>query len=762
MKRAIRLLMLVLCLGAGCAGVDAPDLTLPEVASPQRVDREITLLPIVDSRRFVSPGQQPDLNQPLPLMVSADAVLDQGRTIMLREGLFRSIRTYYGPLPEDLLMHYADFPLRTLDTDLALGLELRDLEVRKVGKNAHLVPQSLLDATLLPLFTLGAFASGGRMDLAAQIIPSGILKYIVRLDLHVFSLEGGGPVWGKTYLVHIQDPAVTDWTLRRKWEASAREESDLKDPDAEKAVIQAFQWICRDPEMAYLPRFSRTAWLARIMADPRVSARTKADLLDGFFTDLPLPDMSPGDMEIWSTTSASVREKSEYALGQDQEQTAVHLPEAAFLNSYTVDPVWIQEAGARLRLFKAGFGVLLETAGQLGRKGMECPLDESERALEARLETLLGRWGRGYAPNRVYRQAIRNPNVGIEEKQFLFRLLAGDLETLDNETFVNQELERRLEQLNDGPKKLHQRAAALLVAAWGDKSLDNRGIPPKTLLSVMGSGDDWAGPWVLSLIKAGDLSPDVIRLAGALRLDEALPILIQALQPTAYSTGEISEAAIEPEIPMLGAELARRRARRAPDRVLVARALGCFKGRPEAVAALRSMLEGAGPQTGLPTDLSAQVVRSLARLRDIASLPVLMALWDAPGIFGQEAALLRRAVLDALEPLGSPEVWERVLATASVQARHAKTRQAPLREIADFFGRVRFERAASFLKGLAVDPASSSTTREAACQALARIATPSAEQALTEMAAAARWDLARNAQAALEKLARERALWKGL
>ena len=147
--------MLLLLTLFGCVGPGQPTASFLDLAPPRPLPEAVTLLPILDSRDFPPDFQSPDLAQSAQVLISAEEVMKLGEQVWRKEGLVSDLRQYQGVLPDAGTFTWNDFPLRDIDTDLALGLELKSLNLKKIGPNSLLPAHAVLDAALMPLFAAG-------------------------------------------------------------------------------------------------------------------------------------------------------------------------------------------------------------------------------------------------------------------------------------------------------------------------------------------------------------------------------------------------------------------------------------------------------------------------------------------------------------------------------------------------------------------------------------------------------------------------------
>ena len=260
-------LIVLLALASACASGPNPANAPIQSGAPQHLPEDVTLLPILDSRTFLASGQKPDLTADVPISISADEVLNQGNEAWQREGLGNRILPYHGAAPDAEHFKWAEFPLYQLTTDLGFGLEIKSLTLKETGHNAYLAPHALVDAVLLPFFSLAAAASDGHWDLGGWVIPSTMVKFTTQVNLAVVSVKGGGQIFGKTYLVSMIDPAVNENQLYEGFRESPLDGQELARSEAPQIIDDVFTLMARDPELPLLPLYARAAWLSRVLKE---------------------------------------------------------------------------------------------------------------------------------------------------------------------------------------------------------------------------------------------------------------------------------------------------------------------------------------------------------------------------------------------------------------------------------------------------------------------------------------------------------------
>jgi len=761
MKSFYSFIFLLCFLLAGCAGVETPRPTLSETGVPQHLDQEAVILPLLDSRKFPDPDKAPNLDEGISILMPPEEVNELGRRVLSREGLFRDIKCYQGPLPAGPVFKWAEFPLRGLRTDLGLGLELRRLELKKTGINNLFVPHALLDSVLLPFFTGGVLITNGHTDLAARVIPSANVRFMMVLDLNAVSLSGGGLFFNKTYQMSLTDPTVSETSLYAGFFRSADDGQACGRNGAPALIQNAFMSIARDPELAYLPRYAQMAWTRRVLADDRVAPPVKRRLIEELGQKLTFPEVSEDEFRVLSVSHLTLSEKIETILNLNQPEP-VSLPGDKLLQLYSVNPVWIEGERAKARAFKLYYQLLLQAAGRLGRQKMERPLNNAERALEETVLKSLGGLEQTSFGNSLFRMDLRNENLGLAEQRILFLLMAQDLETLDNEGFIEREIQAKVEALSQGSDRDKTEAAAMLVDLMGEKAVEEYPIGRDLLFKVLTPDNHWAAPLVLEALYAGDFQAETLRSAGVLQLTETLPLLFSMLEFNEPWLSRMVETREQPDIPLLPTGPKTKKTTAGLERTLIAKILRCFPDQPEVTAVLRSVLTRSGPDGDVEPGLAAEVIRSLSLLGDVGSTDIVLSLYLGEKHDGPPPSVIRTACLEALAVLAGPDIWAGVLNAARSQSAELTKNQAFIREAADFFGRVRFAPAAAWLGEIIKNPQSTDTMRQAAYRALSLMATPQAEAELTALTEGVTRDLAQAAAEALDKLALERAFWRKL
>jgi len=699
----------LLLLAAGCASVR---LHAPEFAGAPPVRNDglsITLLPAVDARTYPE-EKQPLRRQEAAIVLPVETVADVGRREMLSQGLFSEILSYQGPAPERPDFKWSDFPLRGLTTDLALGLKITRLDLRQTSKSPYMVPRALLDAALLPVFALGNLVSGGHVDLGGWLVPVSQVEYTIAIELNVLSLKGGGPIFSKTYQAQLVDPAVSDRALSEGFFWSTNEGQQLGQTVAPKLTETLFRRICRDPELGFLPRYAEAAWLDRIINDERTGPKEKTGILLNLTQRL----------KSWT--------------GHDRTGAA------------QTDPVRRATQAAEDRLLVQIGRTLLDELAELARRQMNTALGDDETSLEKAASGLLGWLAKRPAVNQDLRQTLAS-DKDLFKKKAIAALLARDLETLDNEEFLEAQAAAWTQNWKDGTPEARAAAAALLLAAGGPNAAEALKLDDEALLPFLSAKDIWVKSRIEQRLTAGDLGPETIRLGGVFRLEPAEPLLLAAFE----RAGD----------PLSGGEGP------AADPVAVARALGCFGHRPEVRRAFKDFLaRRLGIETLPEADgaLVAEVLETLGRLRDRESGDLIFTWWERSRLQQRQHHLVRRAALAAMAYLGSDDLFGRVLKQAEDLSADLPEDRTVLREAIDFFGRIGYAPAAPLLERILTHPGVSEVMLTACFQALGNMPGPEAEARLKALSAGPSYRLARGAAEALEIQARTKALrkaWKG-
>jgi hypothetical protein len=693
-------------------------------------------MPVRDSRQYAGTDERPDIEKGVTILIPADRIMEEGRQAWRDEGFWDRIAPFHGSSTAAGEGPLDGVPFSQLDTDLAISLDIRDISLEKAGHNTLLPPHALVDAALLPVFALGALTTGGHLDLGARIFPSARMRLTAQVDLDAFSRAGDGLVLEKSYLVRLTDPAVSERELYPKFRATPEDGQAFGLSLAPDLAREAFRWIARDPELQFLPAFVRVAWLERVLAEPTVSADQKLILVEKA-AQISEPVFSSEDLASLSDPNVIVPKKIMAALGPADE-FAVNL----------------EKARGRARLFESTTRVLINEAGRLDEKWRRVPLAPSEERLRARLDMILARWAEAETARTILIQIVRDDHAPWSRRRAALIILSRRLEQADSENFIQTELDRVTPKVReDGSVGL--RAAAFMAAAQGPAMRVS--IPRDTLFQGLFGDDQWAKPHVLFAVRQGDLGPEVVRLVGAMSLDEALPDLLRALES---ATRDPLEVDIRPQVALFAGGDQSTGILPVPDPIAITRALGGFAGNPDVVRALKKILEKWQNGVGVTDALCAGAIRSLGRVGDSSSVRLILKIWTRLAEEGRHDEV-SQAALDALARLGTPDIWSDMLKTAESLVKGGAAAPGPQREVARFFGRIRYEPSVSYLGRLAEANAGNSAGN-AAFQSLARLATVDAERILKNLSRNPEPIVAQAALAALETLARNQAMWRML
>jgi len=772
LKRLLVIILPVMMLLPACASRQVRPPSLLETAAYQRTGLEVTLLPVLDSRKYPGDDEFPDLENRATIIIPAEEITAPGKKIFLRQSLFSAIRTYTGPLPEQSGFKWSAFPLRGLDTDLALGLEIKRLDIKKTARSSFMAPRALLDAAFLPFSALGTLISHGHFDLGGWLIPAGEISYTLEIELNILSLKGGGLIFSKTYEVEEKESAVSDRDLYKGFSRSHQDGQSLGRAALPRLTERIFFQICQDPELGYLPKYVKLAWLDRVFSEVRIKPEVKAGLLMDLNTEIVLPSLTGAEIKAIASSSPLLK-KIEKAYHAEHEAylPPVHvtqLQKMRSLGAYDVDPAWLESEAARVKLLDQACWILLALSGELNLKKMDAALSEAETTLMEHTMALLGRLGQNYTANQILRFRLHSPETAINEKKGIVLLLSRALETLDNEEFINQEIDTLVKNLKHGSSEEKLEAATLLIALQGSKAMKERAISQDLFFKALSTDDTWAASIILHELEQGNLGPEIVRLAGALNLTKALPILLTAFK-TSVKESRLPPHKLSPEklerIPLHPVPQKKVSEKTGPDPILVVRALGNFRQEPQVPAAFRAFLARMLSENKLGSgqaDLVAEVIRSLGRLGDQASEEAIFELWSRKWPQPREAHFIRRAALEALTRLNGKGMWSRILETVQHKINDLTGNQAMFREAADFFGQAKYAGAVPLLIEIINHPDASDLMLKTCFQALSRIASPEAEARLTHIAFGSVWHLSQGAASALEGLTLERALWEGL
>lgn len=723
-------LVLGILLLAACSEFQVAPTEVPFSSKAVSLTAPVTILPVLDRRRFDSHGKRPDLNRETAIVVPADQVIQQGREAWRKAGL--NIKPYTGSTPEGSNFKWSDFPLYRLSTDLGLGLEIKNLDMNVSGYNQMLPAHALIDAALLPFFGAAVLITDGHFDLAGRFIPSSTVKFSARVDLHFISVSAGGHFFTKTYLVNIKDDAVSESELYSAPTPTEKDGQKLGRKFAPALISKVFTTMARDPELANIQQLVKAVWLSRALSDNRISPDLKIIKLNQIAGTIKPPDLSAKELLI--------------------------LSDSRLYEHKSVDQVWVQEERGRIRLFEAAYNALLKGAAALHREVMVRPLTDPEIELKKRIKELLSKWNRNLFANQLFRLSCTDSKLDIFEKQAVFSALAIDKDSFDNRAFVENIVEKSITQLKSGAMEKRIEAAFLLMAAKGDQIPTSDPTLRTVILKALSGEDQWAAPLIAKKLGSGDFDPELVRLAGALKITDVLPEWIRLLKALYQDSGLLNRERLRPVIPLYPTNPQDNRSFK-PDPALIVKAMGRFKGNSDVIAALENILRRWTP--GYENKLLAETILSLALLGDRRSLPKIVDIWKSDWSAEEESPHVRRAALKAITLLADEAGLSRILEFAERQTVGALStgvrKKTALTETAEAFGEIGYSPAVSFLTKLAIASGASDSLRRAALQAMGLIASDQAEKSLVRMTESLHQAEARQAESALDTLARERA-----
>lgn len=727
----------------------APDTVLPE---------ETTLLPVLDLREYPEDFEKPDLAEGTTLFVPADYMIEQGKKVWRDEGFLQMVRPYRGPLPNRSTFEWEEFPLFGLHTDLGMGLEINRHSVKKVSYNALLPVHAVLDASVMPLYALGVLATDGHLDLAGRVLPSATVKSTLWVDLNLVSLRGGGRFFSKAYVINLSDRAVSDSKLYPRAQKT-REDGQAFGQSRNTELIQAvFGRIARDPELAMISHLADMAWLGRILEDPSIEADVKHRALVRLTEGIHVPELTAEELKIVSDPYLTFDEKiHDITAGRNFD-----LPEYRLREDQVMDPDWIESLQGRLRLFNLTFQVVLKHVGRLKAEARHRPLLVEEVKIKNKIMSLLVRWGQAYVPNRIYRRVIQNKAADLFQKKALIQVLAESPGIFENDRYIGAVVNGLYETIAVCDEKSSVEAATLLVAAKGEMVLGDDRVSPRLLLKALSGEEPWAGSWVLKGLKPDRYQADILRLAGAMGLEEAVPILLESMKAgerqIMIKAGEMIPRPVVDLLPTKAPAYVDVQ----PKPVLAAGILGNYSGHPEVVKALRTVVDHFTPDD--PEELPAEAARSLGRLHDTESADMLLRIWMDDWRLEDKAPLMRRAVLEALTEMGAYDSLMIALGQAlelAVVERGPKEilnqKRTALLEIVECFENLRLAAAIGFMTDVIQYFPESVTLRRAAFETLARTPVPKAEAALRKLAQSKKSPISQEAKKALNRLVMEKA-----
>lgn len=704
---------------SGCSSAGTGEVKKSVVRQTAANGMEITLLPILDARDFNSPGLSRDVRTSgATISIPAEDIAKPGARLLIQRGPFSKIITYRGHLPESGTIKWSDFPLHDLKTDLAMGLEIKKLSLQKTGENPFLIPRSLVNAAALPAFALGNLISGGHFDLGGWIFPASRIQYTMEVGLNILSLKGGGLIFSKNYMVNLMDPSVSDRQLQEGffWSRADGQKSGIEAADG--MIDKIFTIISSDPELAYLPWFVRTAWLGRVLTNPRVSPNIKYRLLKTVSPEL-------------------------YPEGKNE----VIKVQSKLIDQVTRD--------------------ILKITAKLNQKRMKSILNPDEENLFNLCLKLLGRLGTKSAAAQLYRFRLNSSELSVHEKKIIIRLLSQNLEAFNNDEAINEEEKALVTQLGSDDPEQKLEAAALLLELKGEAAVTEYKIDESILLKIISPDHTWAIPMIKKALTANPRHPDIVRLAGIFRLKEALPGLLElfamALEQTENGAHK-NENAGEKKAGASNGKAAEP-IKKIPDPQVIIMALECFLDEPSVassfIKAIRKKLATKEIRP-LEAGFLAEIIKAMGRSRQTRSKELIFSAWMKNWPNLEETHLVRRASLEALAMLGNADTWQKILEISWGRAGRPIKNQTFLRESIDFFGQIQYTEAVPFLVGITNNPAVSELLLEACFQALSKITDDRAEKKLKIISKGPIRYLSKAAIRALENQVRERAMWEGL
>lgn len=688
-------------------------------------------MPVRDSRHYEDADVRPDIEKGVNIIIPADRIMEEGRQAWQKDGFWDRIAPFRGSDSTVNAGNPDGVPFREIDTDLAISLDIQSLTLKKAGHNALLPPHALVDATLLPLFAAGALTTDGHLDLGGRLFPSARVRMTARVDLDAYSRMGDGLILQKSYVVHLTDPAVSEQELYPGFRATREDGQAVGLAQAPELAQEVFRWMARDPELQMLPAFARVAWLERVLAEPAVLPDKKLTLVDQA-AQIDEPVFSSEDLESLSDPRVIVPDKIMAVLGPPSE-FAVNL----------------ERARGRAKLFETTTRAFINEAGRLDEKWSTMPLSPGEVKLRERLDTILARWAASEPARKILIQIVRDDQAPWSRRRAALIILSRRLESADSEKLVQAEIDGVKPQLgNDGPEGL--RAAAFMAAAQGPALRET--ISRDKLFQGLYGDDRWAAPRVLFAVSQSDLGPEVVRLVGAMSLEQALPDLLRALEAATRDPLDVDN---RPQVALFAGGSQSTGILLPPDPIVITRALAGFPGHTDVTRALNKLLDQWQNGVGVNDALCAEAIRTLGIIGDKSAGRLLLKIWSQLARENRHGEV-RRAATDALARLGDTRTWAEMLKMAESLSTGGKMTDPPM-EAARFFGRIRYNPAVSYLGGLAEKNAGN-PVGDAAFQALARLATPEAEAILKKLGRSPEPLMARTAESALETLTRNQAM----
>lgn len=686
-KTLIPLVCLVLVLG-GCAANKSlvMDRTAGNSMSATRLDLDVTILPALDARAWPAIEKYPDLDEGVTVFIPAFQVLEWGSQTLKDQGVFKTIKPYGGPFPDQQAFRWSEFPMRGLGTDLGLGVELRRLDLKRARKNVFLVPHALADSLLLPFFGAASFFSRGHFDLAGWVTPSNVVEHTVEIKINFISLRAGGLVFSKGYVVSAKNPAVADRELHHGFLPSREDGQELGEASAPLLVKQAFEMMGRDQDLAMLPLVTELAWLERAMARYELKPPVKAGLLARL---------------------------------------------AALTDRLREAGVWRENERLLAQVARMPLGVL---AG-LEEVAMRRPLTREEKELEEAARGALAGAAhdrRGYA---YLKSVLSSGEAGPNLAKAVAAFMADALEFFDNEEFIEGYARKLAQAAGQGDEK----AAGVLVRLYGPAAVSRWGLGLDMALGQAGARDAWAEGALGEAMASGETGADHYRLMGALNFAPGLDYLLKQLDDV---------AAAPPG-----------------DRPAIIRALSAYREAEKASQRLNLILARAldGELVkGAASEEIAALASGLGQMGSPEANPLIFEAWLRPWPGFDQPHLIRRACLAAMAALDDEELKGMTLAAAERMAASPRENQAALRETVDFWARIRYAPALGFMYGLAADPGTPEALAEACLAAMGGYASAKAKALLEQAAEGPSLNLARAAQAGLERRALTGSLLAGL
>jgi hypothetical protein len=743
-------------------------------ATSERVDasfeghpprEQVTFLMLSDRRSSPQADTaRPDPTIGIPVTMPVEGFLDKGLDTWRQENW--DVVLYNGPKPQTPDFTWSDFPLRGLTTDLGFGLDLKTIVLKEAGHNTWLAPHVLLDTLLLPLFAAGAMVSDGRFDLAARVFPSTTAAVIMDVELNVLSLKAGGLLFSKPYQARALAGRVYESTLQPNVRSGTGNTQELGQRLAALASENVFSEMTLDPELFRLPELANAVWLRRILAGPRLNASEKERLINKLADRTEIPCLTEEEIERLQALEPDDIQGATVVLERRPVLTGVADPPSPVL----VNPKRLAETRAWMAVFKTMVTAMLEESGRLKAASMTAPPTADEKRLSATISNRLTSWGKNYAANRMYRTLFESGQLGRYEMEALFGILAGDLETLDNETYVRRELARLGDQMATGSETRRVEAAALIVAARGAGVLGDSRVVRPFLFQVLSGEDQWADHLVSAALEKGDFNPDTVRLAGAMALSRAVPMLLDLFKLVRlkesrrlWTSQGLTWQSAARELGIDPYDL--------PESTQIIRALGGFSENMEVRKAFREIIV---TWRGIEeNEVVAAAISCLGDMGDQEAMPIILDIWKKEWSAVHPASSVRRAALDALAKAADQEIWSVMLHDCRKQVERLSglinyARPDPARnvtllhEAADFFGRIRYAPAVDFLAGITCLEPGDRSLAQTAIRSLSLIATAEAYAVLKNMAGSDNMVLSGEAKTALDHLVVEQASEKEL